>query len=384
MRRELTTTAVVPATSARMRPVRLSGTLSLYLARQVLLGIGIMVFALGALAYIIDVVELLRRAGDHEQATLGTVLLMAGLHLPLLMQKLMPFAVLFGTILSFQRLNRSQELIAARAIGVSVWQFLTPALAVAFGLGTVIVVAFNPLASATFARYEQLEARYLSSRSSVVSVSAGGLWLRQVDAEGELLIHARQMQRDPPLIEDVVLFQFDEQHQFASRVDAPSAELVDGQWRLARPLLSRPDGTRELRESLLVPSAFTPEGIQQSFAPPATMSFWDLPHFIESLEAVGFSAREHRLYLHGLLALPLLLSAMLLIGTTFSLRVVRRGGTGVLMVGALVTGFVFYVLSDVVFAVGLSGRLPVVLAAWTPAGVTILLGLTTLFHLEDG
>jgi lipopolysaccharide export system permease protein len=384
MRHGSAATARVAAPSARMRPVRLSGTLSLYLARQVLLGIGIMVFALGALAYIIDVVELLRRASDHDQATLGTVLRMAGMHLPLLMQKLMPFAVLFGTILSFQRLNRSQELIAARAIGVSVWQFLTPALVVAFGLGTLIVVAFNPLASATFARYQQLEATHLSSRSSFVSVSAGGLWLRQVDAEGELLIHARQMQRDPPLLEDVVLFQFDGQQQFASRVDAPTARLEPGQWRLDTPLFSRSDGSRELRDVLLVPSHFTPEGIQQSFAPPATMSFWDLPHFIDSLEAVGFSAREHRLYLHGLLALPLLLSAMLLIGTTFSLRAVRRGGTGLLVVGALLAGFVFYVLSDVVFAIGLSGRLPVVLAAWTPAGVTILLGLSTLFHLEDG
>jgi lipopolysaccharide export system permease protein len=37
-----------------------------------------------------------------------------------------------------------------------------------------------------------------------------------------------------------------------------------------------------------------------------------------------------------------------------------------------------------VFAIGLSGRLPAVLAAWIPAGVAVLLGLTTLLHLEDG
>ena len=49
-----------------------------------------------------------------------------------------------------------------------------------------------------------------------------------------------------------------------------------------------------------------------------------------------------------------------------------------------VAGFAFYILSDVIFAVGLSGRLPVALAAWAPAGITILLGLTTLLHLEDG
>ena len=49
---------------------------------------------------------------------------------------------------------------------------------------------------------------------------------------------------------------------------------------------------------------------------------------------------------------------MLLIGVTFSLRLVRRGGTGILVAGGLITGFAFYILSDVIFALGLSGRLP--------------------------
>jgi lipopolysaccharide export system permease protein len=80
----------------------------------------------------------------------------------------------------------------------------------------------------------------------------------------------------------------------------------------------------------------------------------------------------------------MLLAAMLLIGATFSLRLVRRGGTGFLVAGGLITGFGFYILSDVIFALGLSGRLPSTMAAWTPACIAILLGVTTLLHLEDG
>lgn len=75
---------------------------------------------------------------------------------------------------------------------------------------------------------------------------------------------------------------------------------------------------------------------------------------------------------------------MLLIGTSCSLRLARRGGTGVLVVGGLTAGFLFFIFSDLVGAVGLSGRLPTALAAWTPAGVAVLLGITTLLHIEDG
>jgi lipopolysaccharide export system permease protein len=374
-------------TVARVRrpsPVRLSATLSRYIARHVFFGILATVLSLGVVALVIDIVELMRRASDAEGATFTHIVLMGLLHQPFLLQKLMPFGVLFGTMFSFQRLTRSHELIAARAIGVSVWQFLLPALLVAAGIGAFTVVAFNPLASAMVARFEQLEARVLSSQASLISVSAGGLWLRQEVDGQEILIHARQMTRQPPVLERVVVFFYEDEVRFAARIDAPTARLEPGRWHFGQPMMSRPDGSRELQESHIIPTDLTPDRIQESFAAPETMSFWDLPAFIASLEAVGFSAREHRLYWHSLLALPLLLSAMLLIGTSFSLRFVRRGGAGWFVLGGLLTGFLFYILSDVVFAIGLSGRLPIILAAWTPAGIAILLGLTTLFHLEDG
>jgi lipopolysaccharide export system permease protein len=370
--------------AAGARAIRLSATLSRYLGRRVLLGIGIALFGLAVAALVVDVVELLRRAYGRPGVRLGTVLLMAGLHLPFLIQKLMPFGVLFGTMLTFQRLTRTHELVAARAAGVSVWQFLTPALLVALGLGVFTVLAFNPLASVLVARYEALDHKFLSQPSSLISVAPGGLWLRQPEADGDLLIHARQMNPDTGALAHVVVFAFEADGRFASRVDAAQARLRPGFWELRNPLLSNPDGSSRSEPVLEIPTDLTPVGIQESFAPPETLSFWDLPSFVSELEAVGFSAREHRLYWHGLLALPLLLCAMLLIGTTSSLRLVRYGGTGLLVAAGLATGFLFYILSDVVFAIGLSGRLPAIFAAWIPAGVAVLLGLTTLLHLEDG
>jgi lipopolysaccharide export system permease protein len=380
---------VAPASTQRIpvgpRPIRLSAVLSRYLARQVLIGIAIAVFGLAVIAFVADVVELLRRAYGQPGVSLGLVLLMGLLHLPFLVQKLMPFAVLFGTMLTFQRLTRSHELVAARSAGVSIWQFLLPALLVAQVIGIFTLVAFNPLASVLMARYEALQQKYLSQDSDLITVGQGGLWLRQTrEGGGELLLHARQMHPDTGRLDQVVVLEFAADGTFASRIDAALAYLRPGYWELSTPLLSDRDGESRIVPDIRLPTDLTGHRIQDSFAAPETLSFWDLPGFVQELEAVGFSAREHRLYWQGLLALPLLLSAMLLIGTTSSLRLVRRGGVGLLITAGLVTGFLFYILSDVVFAVGLSGRLPAILAAWSPAGIAVLLGCTTLLHLEDG
>ena len=87
---------------------------------------------------------------------------------------------------------------------------------------------------------------------------------------------------------------------------------------------------------------------------------------------------------HGLLALPVLLCAMVLIAATFSLRQTRRGGTVYLVIGGVISGFLLYFMSNVVYALGLSASVPVVLAAWSPAGVSTFLGVSLLLHLEDG
>src|SRR5262245_16424458 len=113
------------------------------------------------ITFLLDYIELICRSGTRIQATLGILLEMAALKLPRTAQEVLPFAILFGTMLAFWRLTRNHELVVARAAGVSVWQFLTPALLVALLIGVVAVTVFNPAASLMEAAYEKLESRCL-------------------------------------------------------------------------------------------------------------------------------------------------------------------------------------------------------------------------------
>ena len=132
---------------------------------------------------------------------------MAALKLPHTAQDVMPFAILFGTMLAFWRLTRSNELVVARAAGVSVWGFLTPAILVAMLVGVVAVTLFNPIASAMEASYEKLENRILRQSGDPLSLSNAGLWLRQSDAaDGQIIIHGEKVASPDLLLRDVSVF----------------------------------------------------------------------------------------------------------------------------------------------------------------------------------
>ena len=366
--------------------MRLSLTFSYYISRQFLIGVAIVFLIFVATIFVFDAVEMMRRGSgpDRELATLGILLQMAMLRVPFMAQKVLPFAALVAGLWTFARMTRTQELVVARSAGVSVWQFLLPNLVLALILGIFVMTVFNPLSAAMVSRYEQMDAKYLRGKSSLLALSPSGIWLRQNEGGTQSVIHAQRLSQEDLTLHDVIIFQFQENDQFVGRIDANQALLEEGRWLLRDALLTGPDQPAQFKDSYELSTNLTFNQIEDSFAPPETLSFWALPAFIEVLEASGFSAVRHRLHWHSLLSGPLLLCAMVLIAATFSLRFSRSGGTWPLIATGVLTGFVLYFVSDLVLALGLSGKIPPVLAAWTPAGVFTLIGVASLFHMEDG
>lgn len=361
-------------------------TMSRYLGRQFLISVLAVFVVFSCIALIADLVELLRRTSDKDEIGAGLIAAMAVLKLPTISMELAPFAVLFGAMATFLRLTRNHELVVARAAGVSVWQFLAPALIVALAFGAAMVTVYNPIAATMSGQYERLEAKHLRGRTSLVAVSSSGLWLRQADEQGQSVIHALRVSERGLRLADVIIFLYGPRDEFVGRIDAESAVLMEaeGYWDLTDAWITKEEEASQFHERYRQPTSLTITQVQESFASPATISFWDLPRFIELAEAAGFSAKRYRLHWYSLLATPFLLCTMVLIGATFSLRVRRLGGVTQLVLAGMLSGFLLFFLSDLSLALGISGIVPPFLAAWSPAFIAMLLGLAALFHLEDG
>jgi lipopolysaccharide export system permease protein len=361
-------------------------TLSRYIARAFAGWFLAFLSLLASIVFIADLLELLRRTASRPQVTLDRVLEMAAMKLPHMVQELLAFAVLFAGIMAFWRLTRTQELVVARSVGVSVWQFIGPAVLVALVVGALKVTAFNPIAAATQQRFLMMENRDIRGHAQTqLALGQGGLWLRQARDGGHAIIHARQVNADLTMLTPFMALLYRADGGFEARIDSPGARLDGDAWLLARPTLTPVgESPRPLEDGHRIATTFTAQKIQDSLARPETMSFWVMPSYIELLESAGFSALRHRIYLQSLLASPLLLAAMVVIAATFSLRPTRRGGVGRMIATGVGTGFLLYLASDLLLALGLSARLPAVLAAWAPAGVSTLLASALLLHLEDG
>lgn len=368
----------------RMRRLSLSPTLSFYIVRQFCTWFLGLYLSLVSIILLVSIIDLLDRLPSQEQSGLSVVVEMAIYRLPFFAQEILPFTILGAGMFTFWKLTRTNELVVARSAGVSVWQFLMPAVSVSLAMGLLAVGLLNPIAAVMLKQYEELEARHIKNRVSQLSVSQSGLWLRQPELGGQTVIHAQRAAQAEMILQDVTFFVFEGEDEFIRRIDASSAQLGAGQWKVRDAHISEPGTPPLKRAEMTVATTLTSEKILDSFSPPETISFWSLPGFIELLERAGFRAQRHLLQFHKLLSLPVLLTAMILLSASFSLRPQRRGKVGMILLTGVITAFVLYFMTNFVFALGLSGKIPVLLAAWSPAVVSLMIGATLLLHLEDG
>jgi lipopolysaccharide export system permease protein len=360
-----------------------SWTLYRYLAVQFLIGVTVVYAIFLALAFSIDIVDLLNRTAGHNVST-SVAVGMAILQLPNLGQKMLPFAILFGGVVTFVRLSRSRELVATRAAGVSAWDFLMPPLTVAVFIGVFTVTVFTPVSARMFTEFAGLEARYVKGQESQLSVSMNGLWLRQGSESQQSVIHALRAARQGEYLEDVVVFLYGPRDRFTGRIDAKSAQLHDRYWTMNDAWVSDTEGKPVFHKSYRLATTLTPEQIVESSASPDTLSFWDLPGYIRAAQAAGFSANRYQMYLYTLYALPALFAAMVFMAASFSLRFGRDIGMTKVILLSAAAGFVVFFFQDLTTVLGRTGAVPILLAATAPALASILIGMTLVFSQEDG
>ncbi len=355
------------------------GRLGRYFAGRFLTALFVVLFAVSLLIYAIDLFELLRRAGQNPKITLNTLLYLAALRLPFVLDQVLPFAVLFAAIASFLGLSRRLELVIARAAGLSAWQFISPALLIGLLAGVLATTALNPVVVSLKNQAEAVDEQTFGRRGGD---SSTGFWLRQRNTEGDAVISAARLADQQ--LGTVTVFFFKHDGTFTGRWEAKTGLLEPGQWRFTDVRVVSPGQKTEQREQAILSTTVTARDLAALAARNPNASFWALPGLIERLELAGLSATRYQLVLQGLYAKPLLFVAMVLIAASVSLRFFRMGGVAQMVGIGVVGGFLLYVLNQITQDLGAAGFLPATVAAWSPAAIGALAAAQALLRLEDG
>lgn len=353
--------------------------LNLYIARRFFVTVTIILSAVGLIAFLAEFLEVLRRHADETEFTALLGLQISFMRVLILLDGLLPFAFLFGAVISLIDLSRKSELVVARASGVSVWGFLRGPVVVAVLVGAASTALLNPAAVIMKQRAIGIEADLVGKAPKIE-----GFWFRQSAASASSIVNAGSASSDGNSLIGVTAFVFDADGGFREKVTAARAEFAGDHWALNDAKVLSASGAQTPVAAYELPTQLRAGELRRSVIAPDSVFLWSLPGFIETAKRTGEDPSGFRVAFHTLLNRPLMLLAMVLIAASVSLRLTRHGGAWGLVLTGATAGFLLYAFSEIVNDLGSNGIIDPVLAAWLPSSVALMLGATALLYQEDG
>ncbi len=332
------------------------------LARFILKVVGFRILAaLAVLFAVLQVLDLLDVTTDVLERGLGVggVLKYALLRSPGLLIQAMPIAVLAGSLLAFTQLGRESAIIAMRASGISMFRIIGLSIPAAL----VVVVAHLAIGQAIAPRTDAALERWW--RTTEPAADRDAPESRSFRVGADIVTATADPDRDGSL-NDVRIYRRVPQGLLLTRTTARSAQFHDGTWTLidAR-TVTIAQGAEGVRDAarLVWSTTLRPIDIQTAFGDTATTTSAEARRALQEGAALR-SPAFYQMTLQRAWSAPFASLVMLLLAIPVGLVSYRGTQAPMVMVLCLGAGLLFLVVDGLLAAVGESGALPVVLAAW--------------------
>ena len=341
---------------------------------------GSFVFGIMAFTVIFIAGDLLFQAANliiEKGVSLMVVARLFVYRLPEVILLTVPMSSLLATLLTFGLLSVNSEIVAIQAAGISFRRVLRPVLGISAVLamltliGNETIVPFSNRASENLMKYEILQER--------PSVLKERVFLKD-EQNGELkrVLYLGKLRPREGLMSDILVQEFD-----AGKLRRISTAMrgtwKSGEWWVEQGevfevadagkvhLLFRFD-----RQRLLL--NLSPEQLEKASRRPAEMSSIELLAHINILKAQGANLLPLWVLFHLKLSVPWSAMILAVLGASIGVRTPRRGGSGIGFGLCIIIVFAYYVVMSFSRALGETGNLPPLIAAWLPNVTFLSLG----------
>ena len=303
---------------------------------------------------------------------------------PVILEMVMPVALLLSVLLTLGVLNRHGEVTAIKAGGVSISSALSPLFACGLVLSVLALLAtefVTPIAKNVVA---SIEDKWLKGETA--RFGSGGLWLRS----GNSFQNIRRVDRAGPegaAIEGIVIYEFERPFNLKTKTLARRAEWKDSAWVApSAELWSYTPGSAPLKEEkndLVLPGLPPPEELLGAEKSIEDMSFTELSAYIRGLNKEGYDTSRYRVELYTKVTMPFLNFIMVLLAVPFALRSGRNSGIAGGVVVSVAIAFTYWIVLGMAKSLGSSGILPPFIAALLPDAVFLALGVLLFGYVKQ-
>ncbi len=295
----------------------------------------------------------------------------------------MPFAVLIGALLTLLYLAQNNEIMALKSTGMSFYRVMLGFLPIGIAIAITHFLVTDQLAPRALRALAQYEETTNQARpGGAQQAMSDAVWIR----DRGMLVRADHVVRDGSILWQVEIIDRDPTGIMTERRLAKRAQYADKKWTLFDVSVLKING--ENRDIATVPSqpwdtTLRPADFADQTIPPNEFTAHDLAQLTVSAGVGSRPVYVYATWLQKRFALPIISLLMILLAAPVSAVSLRSGGTGLRMAIGIGLGFLFFVADGLSTAMGETGTLAPLLAAWAPAAIFASIGASVLLRVES-
>ncbi len=359
------------------RRTAFTGTLSRYLVSEFL---RVVALCLAAFIVVYLIADFSDRIDDFlkHQAPIGAIVRFFVAKIPIMINEILPIAVLAAMLLGLGGLSRNNEITAMRAGGLSAAQIVLPLLTVCLTL-SVSVFFWNEKVVPYFAT----QAHLINTIEIKKRQMQGLIGDQQIWAHGQdTFYNIGSFDAKTRALVGVTIYPIDTEFHLKGLIEIPQAVWTNGQWHYREGVERRFTETGEIETLALQEGVLDlhekPDDLMAARRDANEFNYAELSALIENLRKKGLDTSEYIVDLHLKLAVPFICTVMGLIAMPIGMRNLRGKSLASNIGVGLLIGAIFYFVFALAVSLGHSSVLPPLAAAWTANGIFALIGLFML------
>ena len=284
--------------------------------------------------------------------------------IPMIISLILPPAVLLATLMAYGSLSKFSEITAMKANGISLYRITLPALIFAAVMAVVLFYFTELITPASIQKTEYIEKVDIQKQQTLGYFKQNEIWYRGTNA----IYNFKIFDVKTDTLRGITINYLNNDFALKMRIDSEKAEWNGINWVFHNLLTTRFDDNNspslEWSKEKIIDIPETPNDFKIVQKDVEKMGYFELKKYVSKIQKEGYDVTRYLVYLQGKIAFPFVIIIMIFIGVSFSLRSERSGGIMQSVGIGIFIGFSYFYVHALSMSLGLSGRIPAIMAAW--------------------
>ena len=351
-----------------------------YLINLFLKNLIIVTLIFASLSFILNILEEVKFFKEFQLGFYYPIIFTA-LNLPSILFEIFPFIILISTQMFFMHLYNRDEINIFKNYGIKNTDIIKIVSIITLIFGFFLIFGFHMFSSSLKYNYLSFKNNFTDDNKYLAVINENGLWIKDEIDDSIIITNAKKIESN--FLVNVSISILNKDFQLIETIIAENANIRNNMWVIDKPKIYSIGENKDEVDILRLNSNFDLKKINNLFSNLASLNLFQLKSQYDDYKRLGYSTLELESQMHKLIALPVYLIIMILIGSMIMFNAKHNKSKIFNVVSGILFSVMIYYINYFFNVMGLNERIPVILSIWFPLFILILISTMGLIKVND-